>query len=238
MPAVALTDDNLSGAMRFARACAARGIKPILGARLRVGAAPPPGMDDHIIVLARNAEGYANLRTLVTHAHLDPPESERPRLHPGILASHTTGLIALVGGSGGRIAGLLADGDLAGAQEAVQTWTRLFGEGDLYLELGAGDDQGGLDMADADLMRRAMGKRDPKAIEPFRAAFFQGARANGIAPQAAGEILHWLEDVAAHTFSKAHAVSYATLAYRMAYLKTNQPEACDREEDDGDSDVP
>lgn len=139
LPAVALTDDNLSGAMRFARACTARGIKPILGARLRVGAAPPPDLDDHVIVLARNAEGYANLRTLVTRAHLDPPESERPRLHPGILAHHTTGLIALVGGSGGRIAGLLADGDLAGAQEAVQTWTRLFGEGDLYLELGAGD---------------------------------------------------------------------------------------------------
>jgi DNA polymerase-3 subunit alpha len=142
MPAVALTDDNLSGAVRFVKACAKHGIKPILGARLRVGAAPPPGLDDRIIVLARNAEGYANLRTLVTRAHLDPPESERPRLHPGLLARHTAGLIALVGGSGGRLAELLADGDLEGARAPILEWARLFGDGDLYLELGAGEGPG------------------------------------------------------------------------------------------------
>ena len=69
MPAIALTDrDGLYGAARFVQACTAVGVRPILGASITVRA--DGGSDAHVVLLAQNDIGYANLCRLLTDAHL------------------------------------------------------------------------------------------------------------------------------------------------------------------------
>src|SRR4030095_10998448 len=79
MPAVALADrDGLYGTARFVDACEREGVCPILGAALtvpepRTPPLPRPGRrsaDASVVLLARNAAGYANLCRLVTDAHM------------------------------------------------------------------------------------------------------------------------------------------------------------------------
>ena len=68
MKAVALTDtDRMSGLIRFTLECKAEGIKPILGVELT----EPRRPHEHIVLLAKNAEGYADLCEIVTQRHLD-----------------------------------------------------------------------------------------------------------------------------------------------------------------------
>src|SRR5688500_16906559 len=68
MPAVALTDrDGLYGAPRFVAACRDLGVKPILGAALTVRTARG---DHRVVLLARDAAGYANLCRNITTAHM------------------------------------------------------------------------------------------------------------------------------------------------------------------------
>ena len=69
MPAVALTDrDGLYGAARFVAACAREGVRPVLGASITVRAERAP--DAHVVLLAEDDTGYANLCRLLTDAHL------------------------------------------------------------------------------------------------------------------------------------------------------------------------
>ena len=84
-PALALTDhDGVWGAMEFAQACKALGVRPIVGAELTVTPGPPPF---HLTLLAEDATGWRNLCRLVTEAHRDtrpgpqplPPPSRSPR---------------------------------------------------------------------------------------------------------------------------------------------------------------
>ena len=75
MPAVAISDrDGLYGAARFVPACADAGVKPILGASLTVRAPQPRGRgserDTHVVLLAQDDTGYANLCRLITDAHM------------------------------------------------------------------------------------------------------------------------------------------------------------------------
>src|SRR6476469_5204410 len=71
MSAVTMTDrDGLYGAARFVSACHRNGVKPILGASLTVRAPAPPPRDAHVVLVAEDATGYANLCRLLTDAHL------------------------------------------------------------------------------------------------------------------------------------------------------------------------
>ena len=105
MPAVALTDrDGLYGAARFVAACAKEGVRPILGASLTVrasGAREPRGTrggvgDAHIVLLASDDVGYANLCRLITDAHLLGTRGD-PWLSPEQICAHAGGLLALLG---------------------------------------------------------------------------------------------------------------------------------------------
>lgn len=222
MPAVALTDDcNLFGAVPFVKACALRGIKPILGAALRVGAGLPTEADKHLIVLARNAEGFANLRTLVTRAHLDQPEQNRPRVHPKILESHTAGLIALVGGSAGRLGDSPADDDTAGAQEAIQAWTRVFPEGGLYLELDAGEGPGPRQINQGLIALSATTGVPLVATAPIRYLDPEDAAARKIQVEIVARALPPPKQVAAGSGDESHLATPAWMAIRFA----NQPDA-------------
>ena len=97
MPAVAMTDrDGLYGAARFVAACQREGVRPILGASLTVRAPAPPPIDAHLVLLAQDDVGYANLCRLVTDAHLLGERGD-PWIAVEQICAHAAGLVALVG---------------------------------------------------------------------------------------------------------------------------------------------
>ncbi|HUL84150.1 MAG TPA: DNA polymerase III subunit alpha [Actinomycetota bacterium] len=99
MPAVAMTDrDGLYGAARFVRACADTGVRPILGASLTVRADDQPvqGRDAHVVLLAEDHHGYANLCRLVTDAQLLGERGDPSITVPQICA-HAAGMTVVLG---------------------------------------------------------------------------------------------------------------------------------------------
>ncbi|MBI5876917.1 MAG: DNA polymerase III subunit alpha [Chloroflexi bacterium] len=82
----------------------------------------------------------------------------------------------------------------------------------------------GMTLGQADLLRRAMGKRSPEAMARLKAEFLRGAReAGGFDASVAEQVWELMAAFAGYGFPKAHAAGYATVAYRMAYLKTHFP---------------
>jgi len=81
----------------------------------------------------------------------------------------------------------------------------------------------GFTLGQADVLRKAMGKKDPKVMAKQREAFLGGARAKGIGEKKAVKLFEQIEHFAGYGFNKAHATAYALLAYRTAYLKANYP---------------
>ncbi len=84
-------------------------------------------------------------------------------------------------------------------------------------------DMAGFTLGEADILRSAMGKKNPELLKAQREKFIQGATENGIAAKEAEEVFDLLEPFAGYAFNKSHSVAYAMLAYRMAYLKTHYP---------------
>ncbi len=81
----------------------------------------------------------------------------------------------------------------------------------------------GFSMGQSDMLRKAMGKKDPKVMAKQREAFTQGARANGVNEKKATKIFDLMEFFAGYGFNKSHSTTYALLAYQTAYLKANYP---------------
>ena len=81
----------------------------------------------------------------------------------------------------------------------------------------------GFSMGQADVLRKAMGKKDPKVMAQQRQAFVSGARKNGISEKKATKIFELIEYFAGYGFPKAHSTAYAFVAYQTAYLKANYP---------------
>ncbi|MBI9070451.1 MAG: DNA polymerase III subunit alpha [Melioribacteraceae bacterium] len=80
----------------------------------------------------------------------------------------------------------------------------------------------GMSLADADILRRAMGKKDLKAMAEQRSIFIKGAAVNNNIPEKiAGEIFDAIDKFANYGFNKSHAVAYSIVAYQTAYLKAN-----------------
>lgn len=82
---------------------------------------------------------------------------------------------------------------------------------------------GGFTLGGADLLRRAMGKKDKKVLEEQRVPFLDGAKARNIDPAKAGKLFEIMEHFAEYGFNKSHSAAYALVTYRMAYLKTHYP---------------
>jgi DNA polymerase-3 subunit alpha len=78
-------------------------------------------------------------------------------------------------------------------------------------------------MGQADVLRKAMGKKDPKVMAQQRQAFVSGAKKNGINEKKATKIFELIEYFAGYGFPKAHSTAYALVAYQTAYLKANYP---------------
>ncbi len=82
----------------------------------------------------------------------------------------------------------------------------------------------GYSLAEADILRRAIGKKDPTEMERQRATFLTGClRLHGIRTAAAEEIFTTIERFAGYGFNKSHSTAYAIVAYQTAYLKANYP---------------
>jgi len=81
----------------------------------------------------------------------------------------------------------------------------------------------GYTMAEADTLRKAIGKKIPEIMKAQRDVFVQKSVANGVDKGVAEKIFDLIEFFAGYGFNKSHAVSYATLAYRTAYLKAHFP---------------
>jgi DNA polymerase-3 subunit alpha len=78
-------------------------------------------------------------------------------------------------------------------------------------------------LGEADLLRRAMGKKDPKAMAEQRDRFISGAAKLGHPKAAVEEIFEQMAKFSGYGFNKSHSAAYALVAYQTAYLKTHYP---------------
>src|SRR5439155_21951164 len=81
----------------------------------------------------------------------------------------------------------------------------------------------GFTLGQADVLRKAMGKKDPKVMAKQREAFVEGAKAKGVNEKKAIKLFELIEFFAGYGFNKSHSAAYALLAYETAYLKANYP---------------
>ncbi len=79
----------------------------------------------------------------------------------------------------------------------------------------------GFSLAQADLLRRAMGKKIAEVMEAQRKAFIDGCKTHGVGDKAANRIFDLMEHFAGYGFNKSHSAAYAVISYRTAYLKTH-----------------
>ncbi|HVI30523.1 DNA polymerase III subunit alpha [Phenylobacterium sp.] len=81
----------------------------------------------------------------------------------------------------------------------------------------------GYSLGEADLLRRAMGKKKKEEMDAQRARFVSGAEKNGIPPAQSGAIFDLVDKFAGYGFNKSHAAAYAFISYQTAWLKANAP---------------
>ena len=82
---------------------------------------------------------------------------------------------------------------------------------------------GNYTLGSADILRKAMGKKDPVEMAGQRESFLKGAQARQIDPQLANSIFDQMEHFAGYGFNKSHSVAYALVAYQTAWLKAHYP---------------
>jgi len=142
MDSVAITDHGvLYGAVEFFKKAKAKGIKPIIGCEVYVAfesmAQMRPNVDGiryHLVLLAKNEQGYQNLVKLITKAHLEG-FYYRPRIDEELLAKHSEGLIGLSACIQGKIPRLIIANEIKKAEELALKYQEIFGKGNFYLEL-------------------------------------------------------------------------------------------------------
>ncbi|MGB9886621.1 MAG: DNA polymerase III subunit alpha [Moorellales bacterium] len=81
----------------------------------------------------------------------------------------------------------------------------------------------GFTLGEADLLRRAMGKKKPEVLAAQRSRFLEGAIARGVDRETAAQIFDLMEYFAGYGFNRSHSAAYALVAYQTAYLKANYP---------------
>ncbi len=81
----------------------------------------------------------------------------------------------------------------------------------------------GFTLGEADLLRKAMGKKNPEVMQAQRQKFLDGAKARGVDAKKAAALFDLMEAFAGYGFNKSHSTTYAVVAYQTAYLKANYP---------------
>ena len=84
-------------------------------------------------------------------------------------------------------------------------------------------DLAGFSLAEADLLRKAMGKKDKETMKAQKQKFVQGAKKKGISASKADKVFEQIKEFAEYGFNKSHSAAYAFLAYQTAYLKAHYP---------------
>lgn len=84
-------------------------------------------------------------------------------------------------------------------------------------------DLAGFTMAEADVLRKAVGKKIPKLLAEQKEKFVDGCVKNGVSSQLAERIFSFIEPFAGYGFNRSHAACYALIGYQTAYLKANWP---------------
>ncbi|XJS11571.1 DNA polymerase III subunit alpha [Aerococcaceae bacterium WGS1372] len=82
-------------------------------------------------------------------------------------------------------------------------------------------DMAGFSLGEADILRRAMGKKQVDVMQREREHFIKGALSKGHTQEAAEQVYNYIYEFSNYGFNRAHAVVYSTLAYQLAYLKAN-----------------
>ncbi len=140
MNAVAVTDHgNMFGAVDFYKKAKEAGVKPILGMEAYV--AGPKGREDrtekvanHLILLAKNKEGYDNLRYLASTGYMNG-FYYHPRVDKKVLKERAKGLVGLTACLGGEVTAAAMRGDMDHARRAAQEYKDIFEPGHFFLEV-------------------------------------------------------------------------------------------------------
>jgi len=141
MEAVAITDHgNMFGVKEFHSTALKKGIKPVIGCEIYVAkrsisdtSGKEDRSGDHLILLAKNLKGYKNLVKLVSTAWIKG-FYYKPRIDKALLAQYREGLIASSACLAGEVQDEILNGTITGAEEALKSYTDLFGD-DFYLEI-------------------------------------------------------------------------------------------------------
>ncbi len=81
----------------------------------------------------------------------------------------------------------------------------------------------GFSLGQADILRRAMGKKKPEEMEKLRVKFLEGAKQNKIPEKKAEKLYELIQKFAGYGFNKSHAAAYAVVCYQTGYLKAHYP---------------
>ncbi|WP_406614647.1 DNA polymerase III subunit alpha [Mycoplasma corogypsi] len=81
----------------------------------------------------------------------------------------------------------------------------------------------GMSFSQADLLRKAISKKDEQKLHSYKQSFFDGGIKNGISQLVLEQIYNNIETFASYGFNKSHAVAYALISYKMAYYKARFP---------------
>jgi DNA polymerase-3 subunit alpha len=140
MPALAITDHGVMfGAVEFYKKAKAAGVKPIVGCEVyftpgdRHDRSKKPDLY-HLLLLAKDLEGYRNLMTMVSAAHLDG-FYYKPQVDMDLLTRYAKGLIGTSACMSGIVSKSVERGDVDSARQWARTYADLFDDGDFYLEL-------------------------------------------------------------------------------------------------------
>ncbi|MEI7905502.1 MAG: PHP domain-containing protein, partial [Candidatus Firestonebacteria bacterium] len=143
-PAFAITDHgNMFGAVEFYKTAMKAGVKPIIGCEVymtrgamtdRASADGIRETDYHLLLLAKDTEGYKNLIKLVSAAHIDG-FYYKPRIDKELLFKHSKGLVCSTACLKGEIPSAITKGMINEARQLMGQYNEVFGAGNFYLEL-------------------------------------------------------------------------------------------------------
>lgn len=140
MPAVAITDHgNMYGAIEFFKTCQKNEVKPIIGCEIYVSPGsrhdktPQNRKSNHLILLAKDHQGYQNLMKIVSIGHIEG-FYYKPRVDWEILEKYHNGLICTSGCPAGEIPSFVIGNEYQKALESATRYQQLFGK-DYYLEI-------------------------------------------------------------------------------------------------------
>lgn len=141
MDSVAVTDHgSMFGIVEFYKKAKEKGIKPIIGCEVYVtpgdylAKGPNDKIRNHLILLAKNQEGYKNLIKIVSEGYVNG-YYYKPRVDKNVLRKYNKGIICLSACLGGEIPRLIREGQYQQAKDSALEHQEIFGEGNFYLEL-------------------------------------------------------------------------------------------------------